>query len=92
MTGWGWFYLSTILDDFSRYIVAWKLCTRMKAGDVTDTLDLALEASGCSSATVRHKPRLLSDNGSSYISGDLADWLEGQGMDHVRGAPNHPQT
>jgi len=92
VTGWGWFYLSTILDDFSRYIVAWKLCTTMKAGDVTDTLELALEASGCSSATVRHKPRLLSDNGSSYISGDLADWLEDQGMDHVRGAPNHPQT
>ncbi len=92
VTGWGWFYLSTILDDFSRYIVAWKLCTTMKAGDVTDTLELALEASGCSSATVRHKPRLLSDNGSSYISGDLADWLEDQGMDHVRGVPNHPQT
>jgi putative transposase len=90
--GWGWFYLSTILDDYSRYIVAWKLCTTMKAGDVTDTLELALAASGCASAKVRHKPRLLSDNGSSYISHDLAEWLEGQGMGHVRGAPNHPQT
>ena len=90
--GWGYFYLSTILDDFSRYIVAWKLCTSMKAGDVTDTLELALEASGCDSATVRHKPRLLSDNGSSYISHDLAAWLGDQGMGHVRGAPNHPQT
>ena len=39
-----------------------------------------------------HKPRLLSDNGSSYISGELADWLEDQKMDHVRGAPYHPQT
>jgi transposase InsO family protein len=92
VTGWGWYYLSTILDDFSRYIVAWKLCTTMKAGDVTDTLDLALAASGCDSVQVRHKPRLLSDNGSSYVSGDLAEWLEDQGMDHVRGAPNHPQT
>jgi transposase InsO family protein/transposase-like protein len=90
--GWGWFYLSTILDDYSRYIVAWKLCTTMKAGDVTDTLELALEASGCATATVRHRPRLLSDNGSSYISHDLADWLGERGMDHVRGAPNHPQT
>ena len=89
---WGWFYLSTILDDFSRYIIAWKLCTTMRAEDVTDTLKLALEASGCSSAEVVHKPRLLSDNGSSYIAGDLAAWLEDQGMDHVRGAPNHPQT
>ena len=90
--GWGWFYLSTILDDFSRYIIAWKMCTTMRAEDVTDTLKLALEASGCSSAEVVHKPRLLSDNGSSYIAGDLAAWLEDQGMDHVRGAPNHPQT
>ena len=90
--GWGWFYLSTILDDYSRYIIAWKLCTTMKVGDVTDTLDLALQASGCDRATVLHKPRLLSDNGSSYISGELADWLEDRQMDHVRGAPYHPQT
>src|SRR5687767_3150820 len=46
VTGWGWFYLSTVLDDFSRYIVAWKLCTTMTAGDVTDTLNLALQAAG----------------------------------------------
>jgi putative transposase len=90
--GWGWYYLSTILDDYSRYIIAWKLCTTMRAGDVTDTLEMALEASGCDQATVRHKPRLLSDNGSCYISGDLAEWLEDQKMDHVRGAPFHPQT
>ena len=84
--GWGYFCLSTILDDYSRYIVAWKLCTSMKAGDVTDTLELALEASGCAHATVVRRPRLLSDNGSSCISHDLAKWLGDQGMDHVRGA------
>ena len=90
--GWGWFYLSTILDDFSRYIIAWKLCTTMKAADVTDTLEMALEASGCDQATVVHKPRLLSDNGSSYIAGELADWLDERDMQHTRGAPYHPQT
>ena len=42
MIGWGWFYLSTILDDFSRYILAWKLCTTMTAANVTETLRLAL--------------------------------------------------
>ena len=68
--GWGWFYLSTVLDDYSRYIVSWKLCTNMRAEDVTDTLDLALQASGCDQVHVVHKPRLLSDNGSSYVSGD----------------------
>src|SRR3546814_12391052 len=69
ITGWGWMYLSTVLDDFSRYIIAWKLCTNMRAEDVTETLDLALAASGCDSATVLHTPRLLSDNGPTYIAG-----------------------
>ena len=90
--GWGWYYLSTILDDFSRYIIAWKLCTTMKTEDVTDTLELALTASGCNQAHVRHRPRLLSDNGASYVSGELAEWLDKQHMSHVRGAPYHPQT
>ena len=90
--GWGWYYLSKILDDYSRYIISWKLCTTMRAKDVTDTIELALATSGCDQAVVQHKPRLLSDNGSCYISSELADWLEEQKMDHVRGAPFHPQT
>jgi transposase InsO family protein len=89
---WCWYYLSTILDCYSRYIIAWKLCTNMRAEDVTNKIELALTASGCDQAVVRHKPCLLSDNGSCYISGDLAKWLEVQKMDHVRGAPFHPQT
>ncbi|QDM20519.1 IS3 family transposase [Tardiphaga sp. vice154] len=92
ITGWGWYYLSTILDDFSRYIVAWRLGPTMCASDVTTTLDQALAASGLDSATVVQRPRLLSDNGASYVAGDLADWLEDKGMQHVRGAPYHPQT
>jgi putative transposase len=90
--GWGWMYLSTVLDDFSRYIIAWKLCTNMRAEDVTDTLDMALAASGCDQVHVRHKPRLLSDNGPSYIAGELAEYIEANKMSHVRGAPCHPQT
>ena len=64
----------------------------MKVEDVTDTLEMALTASGCDQANVRHRPRLLSDNGSSYISHDLADWLHAKDMTHVRGAPYHLQT
>ena len=90
--GWGWFYLSTILDDFSRYIVACKLCTTMKAEDVAETLNLALQASGLDQVNIAHRPRLLSDNGSSYISGDLARWLDEHNIEHIRGAPFHPQT
>ena len=64
----------------------------MKADDVMDTLEMALAAAGLNHANVVHKPRLLSDNGSSYVAGDLADWLGDHGMKHVRGAPYHPQT
>ena len=81
-----------MLDDFSRFIVAWKLCATMKAKDVTATLDLALFASGLDQMTVVHGPRLLSDNGSSYVASDLADWLDERNIEHVRGAPYHPQT
>ena len=92
VTGWGWYYLSTVLDDFSRYIVAWKLCATMSAADVTATLGLALQASGLDRLGADRRPRLLSDNGPSYVANDLADWLEDQGMRHTRGKPYHPMT
>ncbi len=92
VTGWGWFYLSSVLDDFSSYIVAWKLCTTMKAEDVTSTLELALQASGLDQVNMAHRPRLLSDNGPSYVSVELAAWLDKQDMPHIRGAPYHPMT
>jgi len=87
--GWGWYYLSTILDDYSRYIVTWKLCSTMKAEDVKDTLDEALLASN---VTEKSRPKLLSDNGSCYISHELAEYLKDKDMKHVRGRPLHPQT
>jgi putative transposase len=92
VVGWGWFYLSTVLDDFSRYILAWKLCTTMTAADVTETLRLALNAAGLDHAAVRQRPRLLSDNGPSYLSGQLSAWLDEHGMSHTRGQPYHPMT
>ena len=87
--GWGWYYLSTILDDYSRYIVTWKLCANMKAGDVTDTLDEALAKTDLKHA---NPPKLLSDNGSCYISNELATYIKDKRMKHVRGRPLHPQT
>ncbi len=61
------------LDDFSRYILAWKLCTTMAATDVSDTLQAALQASGLDQVKVLHRPRLLSDNGPSYLSSEQRD-------------------
>lgn len=87
--GWGWYYLSTILDDYSRFIVNWKLCSTMKAEDVTETIEEALEYT---SIPKDSRPRLLSDNGSCYISNELAEYLGHKNMSHVRGRPLHPQT
>ena len=90
--GWIWYFLSTILDDYSRYIISWRLTTTMAAADVTDTLEDALKMTGLSKARVRHKPRLLSGNGPCYISGELKSYLKAQDMEHTRKAPYHPQT
>jgi transposase InsO family protein len=64
----------------------------MNHSDVEQTLDLAIAATGVKQVAVKHRPRLLSDNGSAYISGNLADYLTKQGIRHTRGAPYHPQT
>ncbi len=90
--GWGWYYLSTILDDYSRYIITWMLCSAMAADDVKNTLELAVTKTGMSGVKVRHRPRLLSDNGPCYIAGDLKQYLEEKDIKHVRGRPYHPMT
>jgi len=90
--GWGWYYLSTVMDDYSRYILAWKLCSTMSADDVKQTLDIALEKTGIDKVRVIRKPRLLSDNGPCYISQNLKVYLDHRGMEHTRSAPYHPQT
>jgi putative transposase len=87
--GWGWYYLSTILDDYSRYIIHWELCSTMKADDVMQTVETAMQLTGLDESNA---PKLLSDNGSAYISKDLAEYLGDKNIQHVRGRPLHPQT
>ena len=86
---WGWYYLSTILDDYSRYIVHWELCSNMAAQDVQRTIDHAIEKSGISS---NQMPRILSDNGPCYISKQFQGYMNDRQIKHIRGKPNHPQT
>jgi transposase InsO family protein len=92
VVSWGWYYLSTVLDDYSRYILAWALRTSMGATDVMETLDVARAAASVDRVPVVHRPRLLSDNGPCYISAELATYLETSGFAHTRGAPYHPMT
>lgn len=87
--GWGWYYLTTILDDYSRYIVAWELCKNMKSTDVQHIVDKALTMTNLKKD---YRPRLLSDNGSCYISKDLKAYLNDLNITHIRGKPRHPQT
>jgi putative transposase len=89
---WGWYYLCTVLDDFSRYILAWRLAPTMTATDVEATLNEALGTTGVSHVAVVHRPRLLSDNGPAFVSKPLAQYLKGHRLKHIRGRSHHPQT
>jgi len=89
---WGWYYLSTVMDDFSRYILAWLLCSSMTAEDVKATLDIAIERTGVSNPRLKQRTRLLSDNGPCYISSNLRDYLVEKNLTHTRGRPFHPMT
>ena len=87
--GWGWYYLSTILDDYSRYIVHWQLCETMKAEDVRATIDHAVKKARLGKG---QKPVLLSDNGSCYVSDELKSYLSAIKIRSIHGRVGHPQT
>jgi transposase InsO family protein len=90
--GWGWYYLCTVLDDFSRYIIAWRLAPTMAATDVQETLTFALDLTGIEHVQVKHRPRLLSDNGPAFIAEALAEFLKPYDIHQIHGRPRHPQT
>jgi putative transposase len=89
VVGWGWYYLGTVLDDYSRYIVSWDLSAQMKAIDSEKVVGKALAVSGLKK---ENRPRLLSDNGPCFKSVDFKEYLAAKGMYQVFGAPYHPQT
>lgn len=89
VAGWGWFYLITVLDDFSRKILAWKLQTSMMAIDFEEVIELA-----CIKHKIggTHMPNLVSDRGPALISSDLNEYLDEKGIHHILASPYHPQT
>jgi len=89
---WGWYYLCTVLDDYSRYILAWNLCSGMSTEEVKETIETAIGFTGMRNPTLWHRPRLLSDNGPCYVSKALREYLEAEGIRHTRGKPYHPMT
>jgi transposase InsO family protein len=88
--GWGWYYLSTVLDDYSRYIIHWEVCSGMKVQDVKRTVDRAIVKA---KIVTKQRPKLLSDNGSCYIASELKTYLNDfHNMAQIHGRPFHPQT
>ena len=92
VVGWGWYYLCSVLDDYSRYILAWRLSKTMGSHDVQATLDMALEKTGVMRVKLKHRPRLLSDNGPGFVAKALQTYLKHYGIRHIRSAPYHPMT
>ena len=89
---WGYYYLVTVMDDYSRYILAWDLKTDMTADSLIDVVQRAIDATGMCQVPVKDRTSLLSDNGSGYISRAFGDYLRLVGIRHILAAPFHPQT
>jgi transposase InsO family protein len=92
VVGWGYYYLVTVMDDYSRFILAWKLQKDMSADSLIEVVQAAVDATGMTDVPVEDRTKLLSDNGSGYISRAFRDYLNLVGIYHILAAPFHPQT
>lgn len=92
VVGWGWYYLISVLDDFSRYFLAWDLKGNMKTESINEVLERASEWTGMKRVPVKKRARLVSDNGPSYVALAFEEYLRMHQMLHIRCSPHHPQT
>jgi putative transposase len=90
--GWGYYYLVTVMDDYSRFILGWKLQKDMSANSLIEVVQEAVDATGMTEVPVEDRTRLLSDNGSGYVSRTFREYLRLVGIGHILAAPYHPQT
>ena len=80
------YYLCSILDGFSRYIVHWEIRESMTAGDVQIIVQRAREK------FPEAHPRVISDNGPQFVAREFKEFLRLCGMTHVRTSPYYPQS
>jgi putative transposase len=92
VVGWGYYYLVTVMDDYSRFILGWKLQKDMSANSLIEVVQEAVDATGMTDVPVENRTRLLSDNGAGYVSRAFRDYLNLVGIGHILAAPYHPQT
>ena len=92
VVGWGYYYLVTVMDDYSRFILAWKLQKDMSANSLIEVVQEAVDATGMTDVPVEDRTKLLSDNGAGYVSRAFQNYLRLVGIGHILAAPFHPQT
>jgi len=81
-----------VMDDYSRFILAWKLQRDMSADSLIEVIQEAIDATGMTEVPVEDRTKLLSDNGAGYVSRAFRDYLHLVGIRHILAAPFHPQT
>ncbi len=92
VAGWGYYYLVTVMDDYSRFILGWKLQKDMSADSLIEVVQEAVDATGMTDVPVENRTKILSDNGAGYVSRAFRDYLHLVGIGHILSAPFHPQT
>ena len=92
VVSWGYYYLVTVMDDYSRFILGWKLQKDMSANSLVEVVQEAVDATGMTDVPVEDRTKLLSDNGAGYVSRAFRDYLRLVGIGHILAAPFHPQT
>jgi putative transposase len=90
--GWGWYYLVTVMDDFSRFILGWELKADMAGGSLGEVVQQAVDFTGMTEVPLEDRTVLLSDNGAGYISQQFNEYLRLVGIGHITASPFHPQT
>jgi len=92
VVGWGYYYLVTVMDDYSLFILAWKLQRDMAADSLIEVVQEAVDATGMTEVPVEDRTKLLSDNRPGYVSRAFRNYLHLVGIRHILAAPFHPQT
>lgn len=90
--GWGWYYLGGIIDDYSRYLICYEVVQDMTGPTLSDLVQKAVEITGMTEVPVQRRVRLLSDNGSGYISKVFNEYLDTHDIRHIYASRCHPQT
>lgn len=92
IVGWGYYYLISVLDDYSRMILAWQVQSSMSSPDIIEVVQLAVEFTGQPAVPVEPGPALLTDNGPGFLGQALEEFLKLRAMKHIKASPYHPQT